>query len=683
MSCLLLLLLPSPPTVAWGPPAHLNSPLLVNSTAQQDPERELKRLLAAFDEARVAGLQEQGSLRLQEIAALGTEQSIDALTDLVYRLDGRFQFAAVHAIAGAEIAYAHERLRDLASDRMHPRVRRQAVRDLAASSEGDRLWLRDKRLRTEEDPMLRAEMLRLLLDAEVPRLETAVIAAAKSDEPVEIGVGLEGVGKLRLRRGLPAVKKSLDGRDPVLRRAAIDALAAFGGPRATTHLLDAYADPQNLVVRSRLEQILWDLERPEEIAAVAEAGLTHLDQDVRRFSAELLTLRAHLAPKACLGQLHRLLREDDPALMQLALEGLLQMEAPGLASAIGSRLRKLEPDDPRVADLLWGIDRLGEAPPRLRRGLAALSHSSSPAVRLQATRLLSHYQPKEDLHELAVAALTDDSWVVRVAAVECLRSWRLPEDLPLLIDQLATSQGRTREAMVTCLEDWTGRSFGANAAAWEAWSAEQVEWTPVAKGTSAPQAAHDDDPTRTVALRRYHGLPVGDGGLVFLLDASGSMEEAHDRNQSHFAVYASDLMSTLGGLPAAARFDLVLFGADAQAWRGRLQQPTTDRVDEAARFLKAATLGGPTNLHDALTTALAVPEAETLYLLSDGDPTAGPVQDHERLLRTISRVNRHRGVRIHTIAVGEADLDFLARLAAAHEGKTVDLREGSATTDRS
>ncbi len=656
---------------------------MVNSVAQQDPEQELMRLLVAFDEARVAGLQEQGRLRLQEIAALGTEQAIDALTDLVYRLEGRFQFAAVRAIAGAELAYAHERLRDLASDRMHPRVRRQAVRDLAASSEGDRLWLRDKRLRTEEDPMLRAEMLRLLLDAEVPRLETAVIAAAKSDEPVEIGVGLEGVGKLRLHRGMPAVKKSLDGRDPVLRRAAIEALASYGGPDAAANLLDAYANPKNLVVRDRLEQILWALEGAEEIAAVAEAGLNHEDPAVRHFSAELLSMRAHLAPKACLGQLHRLLREEDPALMQLALEGLLQMEAPGLASAIESRLRKLEADDPRVADLLWGIDRLGEVPPRLRRELAAWSHSASAAVRLQATRLLSRYPPKEDLHELAISALADDSWGVRVAAIDSLRQWRLADDLPLLVAHLATSRGRTREAIVACLEDWTGRRFGENAAAWEAWAAEQADWTPVAVGTAAPQDELLTGSARTVALRRYHGLPVDDGGLVFLLDASGSMEEAHNRNQSYFAVYAADLMRTLGGLPAAARFDLVLFGADAKAWQGRLQEPTTDRMDEAARFLKEATLGGPTNLHDALTTALAVPEAETLYLLSDGDPTAGPVQDHERLLRTISRVNRHRGVRIHTIAVGEADLDFLARLAAAHEGKTVDLREGSATTDRS
>jgi len=692
MSPFLAVLLSLSPGASWGGSSLTNSSYLPNLTdwrpnlAPPQQGTTLAEQLDALEQARQAGLPEQATRLLQEIAARGDEQAIDALTDLIYRLEGRLQFAAVHAIALSESAYAHERLRDLAGDRKRPSVRRQAARDLARGSEGDRLWLRDKRLYAERDPMLRAELLHLLLEAEVPRLENAVLAAAKSAQPVAAGIGIEGVGRLHLERGLPAVQNALAGRDPMLRRTAIEALAAFGGPRATSLLLDAYAAPENLALRPLMTRILWQAENPATIATLAKLGLRHGNPEVVLLAADVLSLHADRAPQACLPPLSRLLQAEDPTLLARAVEGLVLLHPRALASLLAGRLRELDHNDPAAAELLWALQEGERLPPRLVHDLPQWLQSTAAPVRMQSLRLLSQTAPDADTHPLAVAALQDPAWPVRLAAVDCLRAWRQTEDLPLLLAAFGEEHGRVQESLRATLCSLTGCDFGNSPAAWASWweeqsseyrLPEQVAATPTSTEAPSlvPAIPTAGAPHHTVSLRRYHDLPLPAGGLVFLLDASGSMEEPFDSEHTQFEVYAAELLDSIGSLGTHSPFDILLFSTEVRAWRPHLEPRTATSLASAETFLAQAKLGGPTNLHEALLRALAVPEVETVFLLSDGDPTAGAIQDPETLLRMVARANRHLGVRIHTIAVGNPSGDFLQRLAAQNDGTAVELAQ--------
>jgi hypothetical protein len=75
-----------------------------------------------------------------------------------------------------------------------------------------------------------------------------------------------------------------------------------------------------------------------------------------------------------------------------------------------------------------------------------------------------------------------------------------------------------------------------------------------------------------------------------------------------------------------------------------------------------------TNVFDSLEFALKDRRADTIYLLSDGEPSAGRITDIEGISKEIKAQNRVRGVTIHCIAFG-ADSELLKRLAKENGGE--------------
>ena len=76
--------------------------------------------------------------------------------------------------------------------------------------------------------------------------------------------------------------------------------------------------------------------------------------------------------------------------------------------------------------------------------------------------------------------------------------------------------------------------------------------------------------------------------------------------------------------------------------------------------------GGGTNYHAALQTALATDEFDTLYFLSDGQPSSGEVTDPAALTKWFRQANLERGLVVHT--VGIADHGGLLRTLAVENG---------------
>ena len=62
---------------------------------------------------------------------------------------------------------------------------------------------------------------------------------------------------------------------------------------------------------------------------------------------------------------------------------------------------------------------------------------------------------------------------------------------------------------------------------------------------------------------------------------------------------------------------------------------------------------GGTNVYDALAAAFDDDRIDTIYLLTDGDPSAGEIVDAGTLREEVARWNSIRGIRIHCIAVGK------------------------------
>ena len=71
---------------------------------------------------------------------------------------------------------------------------------------------------------------------------------------------------------------------------------------------------------------------------------------------------------------------------------------------------------------------------------------------------------------------------------------------------------------------------------------------------------------------------------------------------------------------------------------------------------------GATNVFDALDKAFALEDVDTIYLLSDGQPAGGKIDDPLLLRQEIQAWNATRRIPIHTISLG-GDVMLLRRLA--------------------
>ena len=121
-------------------------------------------------------------------------------------------------------------------------------------------------------------------------------------------------------------------------------------------------------------------------------------------------------------------------------------------------------------------------------------------------------------------------------------------------------------------------------------------------------------------------------------------------------------------LPGRARFNVIPFASTPEPWKKGAERASKRSKGKAKEFVEGLSARGGTNIHDALMLALDDARIDTIWLLTDGEPTEGEVVDPEELLREVRLRNAARRVAIHTLAVGLKSA-FLERLAAENGGK--------------
>jgi hypothetical protein len=149
------------------------------------------------------------------------------------------------------------------------------------------------------------------------------------------------------------------------------------------------------------------------------------------------------------------------------------------------------------------------------------------------------------------------------------------------------------------------------------------------------------------------------------------MEALHPgERRSKLDVAREQLEAAAKRLPDRARVNVVLFDTEVESWKKSLV-PLTDQNRGALKaFLEKQSPKGMTNLYDGLEAALLVDEVDTIFLLSDGAPTAGTYRDAGLILAAVRRLNQTRRIAIHAVAIGH-DSDLLRRLCEENGGRYV------------
>ncbi len=390
----------------------------------------------------------------------------------------------------------------------------------------------------------------------------------------------------------------------------------------------------------------------------------------------------------CLGA--AMARRPRPAVYAALLEALEHSDATvrGLAAeGLGPALER--------ADLLRFLQRLfdGDAGVRLR----AVRAVRAAFPRLQAT--LAEKEERRAL-ELLGSRLSDPDSHVRLLLAEFLRDFPRPFLIPFLVRALEQEEKRagTEEARARfrlAVENLLYRLTGLGSPPWPArrWR----EWLDARKPgevASLPAPTVVSVPHHRTAAT-YFGREVPSDRVVFVMDFSGSMRRAtgtveHDEGEgkrdprSRIGVARQEFFGYLRTLDEAHRFNVIVFAVGSVAAFDELVPATVENKRRAAAFVENVPVSGATDLFSGILRGLRcagldaggrfATKADTVFLLSDGVPTAGAVTDPGDITRVVTKMNEGSGLTINVVDLGvrhEAFQKHLRELAARNGGEYI------------
>ncbi len=255
-----------------------------------------------------------------------------------------------------------------------------------------------------------------------------------------------------------------------------------------------------------------------------------------------------------------------------------------------------------------------------------------------------------------------------------------PDALVELVNKRASPLRRERAA--TLLRAMTGALLpDTDVAAWrEFWAREQERIV-------VPSRLARDTPGGTRAT--FFGVPVTGGSIGFLIDTSGSMESApatevqtgarRRGQQTRLAAAKEQLVLAAQAMPAESQYYVFTFADRARTWTSTPIQPGRRNLGSLTELLSRLQPHGGTNVYDGLQTALqwgerrygemAKTRIDELFVLTDGEPTAGTVTDTDDLLELVRESNKYAKVRIHAVFTGTGKgSDWLRKLAEENGG---------------
>lgn len=281
-----------------------------------------------------------------------------------------------------------------------------------------------------------------------------------------------------------------------------------------------------------------------------------------------------------------------------------------------------------------------------------------------------------------IGALGRTSWRADMELVRFLDDFRTADVVPALIgvlERFAANPGDVKTGKLSgllltqsheLLVAMTGAVYRADQPAeWRTfWEAEK------AKITVAQKRAPDAKKGPGTSAGGFCGIPVTGTRVVFVVDLSGSMQWPMDEDDGSGNKKRSvrldfakrELKRACDALPANAQFNLVSFNGNpkSKSWKEDLV-PASDKNREAfKKYVDDLRADGGTNVWSGMETALKIKSlvygsrydtnVDELFIVSDGAPTVGEVQDPLEILRLVQESNRWAGVRINAIFISSA-----------------------------
>ncbi|MAB81387.1 MAG: hypothetical protein CMJ89_18770 [Planctomycetes bacterium] len=375
--------------------------------------------------------------------------------------------------------------------------------------------------------------------------------------------------------------------------------------------------------------------------------------------------------------LQRLISDGEETVQIAAIEGLARRK--GVEAAKDRLWKQLTSRKPEVR--LAAIVALGQSlvdDEQWVERLFKLSESRDPVSRIGAASGLFELRSERAIDTL-YEMLGDDDWRVRIAALRSVEALRTPRAVETLVHRLGQETGRMRVDVVLSLQSLTGMRFGPNEDRWIAW------WNDHEDGYALPAVNTDEGTADSRAIEEasiatFYGLPVFSDRVTIVLDTSGSMSKktyglddySKGTRVSRLSVARTQLKDLLERIPDGHRINVVLFDDEVNAWMKSVQRITPSSRRELVAFVDREMPDGGTNLYDAIELAMQDELCDTIYVLSDGQPTAGKIVQVDGIRRRILQLNRRANIQFFGVSIGLIS-DLLRDLALRTQGRYIEL----------
>jgi hypothetical protein len=356
---------------------------------------------------------------------------------------------------------------------------------------------------------------------------------------------------------------------------------------------------------------------------------------------------------------------DNPDINAREIAKLLLRSAPVEAvQPLVERVRAdLRAGKKKALDLAAGLHELLAKDPSWRQDLAVLAAAKDDEHRMLGLSMLLEIGADAGI-ETAQKSLKDTAWELRSLCYRYLTKCRDVSSIPLLIARYGKEEGRLAAELEHALFVHTAtRCFSKKE--WDGW------WAKHKNGFALPHAdtvkgGGSSSGGNTIA---YHDIPVVSTRIAFLVDRSGSMREkvGTDKKRTRLDVAKEQLTRVVEALPATHHVNLIAYETGVDPLWNEIRKLDPDNRQKLLEIARLLPLGGGTNIFDAIEKAFADPNVDTIYLMTDGQPSAGRLRTTEDIVDEVQRWNRTRQIVIHCISIG-LDSDLLKRLAAMSGG---------------
>ncbi len=376
----------------------------------------------------------------------------------------------------------------------------------------------------------------------------------------------------------------------------------------------------------------------------------------------LFSLRAsrHLEDPKLDKALIKLRDEEDPALQSEVIGVLAERRCEAALPDLEKLALKSE-ETLVVRDAVDAISALRGDDPAWTQRLLELSKGGEPNLRNAALEAIGKTRNPDYLPVL-IEALGSEQWSTRLTAARALETMQMPQGVGAMVERIEHEVGRMAIELSDILWRMTGQPFRTNAKLWKKWWEEQAGSFKVVSPDDLRKLEKEEELRRlrqtTKTPSKFFGIRIVSHRVIFVLDISGSMAETTrgkfvgSTGEPRIDVARRELGNALDGLDRNSLFNLIVFSSEVSSWQDRISENTPTTLQEAKEYLNRLGAQGGTNIHGALRFAFEDPDVDTIYFLSDGEPTEGDVIDPHAIRREVAHWREHRDVTIHTIAVG-------------------------------